>query len=164
MKREKWVVVRDTTGGGNRIFIIGFEGSQALPVCPSGKRKLLTGTIEVFFCVGGLTGCVRRTILKLPLGGLHVKHTKQRGIRVPTQHLLLDQGNPRKTGLRTFHYILSTLHDTHLVGDIAPNISSIVVYNRCSGDCIHISKIFHKPLFLKIRETDQSIFFYAEYA
>jgi hypothetical protein len=25
----------------------GFEGSQALPVCPSGKCKLLTGTIEV---------------------------------------------------------------------------------------------------------------------
>jgi hypothetical protein len=30
-------------------FIIGFEGSQALPVCPSGKCKLLTGTIEVYF-------------------------------------------------------------------------------------------------------------------
>jgi hypothetical protein len=28
-------------------FIIGFEGSQALPVCPSGNSKLLTGTIEV---------------------------------------------------------------------------------------------------------------------
>jgi hypothetical protein len=37
-KREKWVVVR---------YIIGFEGSQALLVCPSGKCKLLTGTIEV---------------------------------------------------------------------------------------------------------------------
>jgi hypothetical protein len=46
MKREKWVVVGDTTGGGTE-FIIGFEGSQALPVCPSGKCKLLTGTIEV---------------------------------------------------------------------------------------------------------------------
>jgi hypothetical protein len=45
-KREKWVVVRDTTGGGTE-YIIGFEGSQALPVCPSGKCKLLTGTIEV---------------------------------------------------------------------------------------------------------------------
>jgi hypothetical protein len=38
--------VRDTTGGGTE-YIIGFEGSQALPVCPSGKCKLLTGTIEV---------------------------------------------------------------------------------------------------------------------
>jgi hypothetical protein len=46
MKREKWVVVKDTTGGG-REFIIGFEGSQALPVCPSGKYKLLTVSIEV---------------------------------------------------------------------------------------------------------------------
>jgi hypothetical protein len=45
--------------------------------------------------------------LKLPLGGLHVKHTEQRGIWVPTQHLLWDQGKPRKTlielvGRRTF--------------------------------------------------------------
>jgi hypothetical protein len=28
-------------------FIIGFEGSQALPVCPSGKCKHLGGTFEV---------------------------------------------------------------------------------------------------------------------
>jgi hypothetical protein len=35
--------------------------------------------------------------LKLPLGGLHVKHTEQRGIWIPTQHLLWDQGKPRKT-------------------------------------------------------------------
>jgi hypothetical protein len=58
--------------GGTEI-IIGFEGSQALPVCPSGKCKHLSGTIEVsfFFGVGvgwGLTGCVRRKILKLPSG------------------------------------------------------------------------------------------------
>jgi hypothetical protein len=46
MKREKWVVVRDTTSGGNRIYH-RFEGSQALPVCPSGKYKPLTGTIKV---------------------------------------------------------------------------------------------------------------------
>jgi hypothetical protein len=47
MKREKWVVVSDNTGGGGTELIIGFEGSHALPVCPSGKCKLLTGTIEV---------------------------------------------------------------------------------------------------------------------
>jgi hypothetical protein len=34
---EKWVVVRDTTGGTE--FIIDFEGSQALPACPSGRCK-----------------------------------------------------------------------------------------------------------------------------
>jgi hypothetical protein len=34
---------------GGTEYIIGFEGSQALPVCPSGKFKLLTGTIEVYF-------------------------------------------------------------------------------------------------------------------
>jgi hypothetical protein len=33
--------------GWGEQYIIGFEGSQALPVCPSGKCKLLTGTIEV---------------------------------------------------------------------------------------------------------------------
>jgi hypothetical protein len=33
----------------------------------------------------------------LPLGGLHAKHAMQSGIWVPTQHLLWDQGEPRKT-------------------------------------------------------------------
>jgi hypothetical protein len=34
--REKWVVVRDITGGWEgKEFIMGSEGSQALPVCPS---------------------------------------------------------------------------------------------------------------------------------
>jgi hypothetical protein len=33
-------------GCGGTEYIIDFEGSQALPVCPSGKCKLLTGTIE----------------------------------------------------------------------------------------------------------------------
>jgi hypothetical protein len=47
MKREKWVLVRHSTGGGGTEFIIGFGCSQALPVCPSGKCKLLTGNIEV---------------------------------------------------------------------------------------------------------------------
>jgi hypothetical protein len=32
----------------------------------------------------------------LPLGGLRVKHEVQRGISVPAQHLLWDQGQPRK--------------------------------------------------------------------
>jgi hypothetical protein len=43
------VVVRDTTGGGGEQNLSSvFEGSQALPVCPSGKCKLLTSTIEIF--------------------------------------------------------------------------------------------------------------------
>jgi hypothetical protein len=54
-----------------------------------------------------LTGCIRAKILKLPLGGLHVKHAEQSGIWIPTQHLLCDQERPRKTlielaGRRTF--------------------------------------------------------------
>jgi hypothetical protein len=45
--------------------------------------------------------------LMLSLGGLHGKHVMQLGIWVPTQHLLWDQGKPRKTlielaGSRTF--------------------------------------------------------------
>jgi hypothetical protein len=47
-EREKWVVVRDITGGWEGTeFNIGFEGSEAFPICPSGKCKHLTGTIEV---------------------------------------------------------------------------------------------------------------------
>jgi hypothetical protein len=38
-------------GWGGKEFIIGFEGSQALPVCPSGECKLLTGTIEVYLFI-----------------------------------------------------------------------------------------------------------------
>jgi hypothetical protein len=34
-------------GWGGTEYIIGFEGSQALPVCPSGNCKLLTGAIEI---------------------------------------------------------------------------------------------------------------------
>jgi hypothetical protein len=34
---------------------------------------------------------------KLIFGGLHEKHAVQRGIWVPTQHSLWDQGKPQKT-------------------------------------------------------------------
>jgi hypothetical protein len=41
------MVVRDIRGGWEgKEFNIGFEGSQALPVCPSSKCKHLTGNIE----------------------------------------------------------------------------------------------------------------------
>jgi hypothetical protein len=51
--------------------------------------------------------CTLRRNFLLPLGGLHEKHAVQRGIWVPTQHLLWDQRKPRKTlielaGRRTF--------------------------------------------------------------
>jgi hypothetical protein len=44
---------------------------------------------------------------KLIFGGLHEKYAVQRGIWVPTQHSLWEQGKPRKTliemaGRRTF--------------------------------------------------------------
>jgi hypothetical protein len=34
---------------------------------------------------------------KLIFGGLHAKHAVQRGIWVPTQHSLWDQGKPKET-------------------------------------------------------------------
>jgi hypothetical protein len=52
IKREEYEEEREV-GSSERLrmggteYIIVFEGSQALPVCPSGKCKLLTGTIEV---------------------------------------------------------------------------------------------------------------------
>jgi hypothetical protein len=67
---------------GGTQFIIGFEGSQALPVCPSGKCKHLTGAIEVFWRWGGrgLRAALGRKMLKLPSGGLHVKHAEQSNV------------------------------------------------------------------------------------
>jgi hypothetical protein len=43
---------------GGTEYVIGFEGSQALPVCPSGKCKLLTGTIYLFIYIFGVGGGV----------------------------------------------------------------------------------------------------------
>jgi hypothetical protein len=50
---------------------------------------------------------IKAKFVMLPLRGLHVKHAVQRGILLPTQHLLWDQGKPRKilielAGRRTF--------------------------------------------------------------
>jgi hypothetical protein len=47
MKREVGGSDRHYRGWEGTEFNIGFEGSQALPVCPSGKCKHLTGTIEI---------------------------------------------------------------------------------------------------------------------
>jgi hypothetical protein len=49
-----------------------------------------------------LEGLHYNEILTLPLGGLHVKPAVQRGIWLPTQHLLWDQGKPRKTFDRVY--------------------------------------------------------------
>jgi hypothetical protein len=65
----------ETLRVGGTEFIIGFEGSQALPVCPSGKCKHLTGTIEVVFFLrwgggGGewAAGCVRAKNFEVTIG------------------------------------------------------------------------------------------------
>jgi hypothetical protein len=48
---------------------------------------------------------------KLIFGGLHEKHPVQRGIWVPTQHSLWDQGKPRKTLIEL--YMLSVIWPRH---------------------------------------------------
>jgi hypothetical protein len=57
---------------------------------------------------------------KLIFGGLHEKDAVQRGIWVPTQHLLWDQGKPRKTlielAMRYFsprRFAIRTLNGPH---------------------------------------------------
>jgi hypothetical protein len=63
---------------------------------------------------------------KLKFGGLHEKHAVQRGIWVPTQHSLWDQGKPRKTlielpGHRTFRIKLASSQQSG-VEYASPNI------------------------------------------
>jgi hypothetical protein len=60
-----------------------------------------------FNLIRNLEGYIRAKFLNLRLGGQHVRHAEQRGIWVPTQHLLWDQEKPRKNlidlaGRRTF--------------------------------------------------------------
>jgi hypothetical protein len=68
------------------------------------------------------------------MGGLHGKHAVQRGIWVPTQHLLCDQGNPRKTLIelvdrRTFQMQLTSSQQSS-IKSANPNISpySLLLY------------------------------------
>jgi hypothetical protein len=68
---------------------------------------------------------------KLIFGGLHEKHAVQREIWVPTQHLLWDQGKPRKTlielaGRRTFWMQLTSSQQSG-VEYASPNIVSLSV-------------------------------------
>jgi hypothetical protein len=58
----------------------------------------------------------------LIFGGLHEKHAVQRGIWVPTQHSLWDQGKPRKS-VRTIRntQIQSVPHRKHIVSATEPN-------------------------------------------
>jgi hypothetical protein len=66
---------------------------QILISCPRGFRGATSEWI-----LNPTSGGVHEVkFLLLPLGGLHVKYAVQRGIWVPTQHLVWDQGKPRKT-------------------------------------------------------------------
>jgi hypothetical protein len=76
--------------------------SEILLRCTSGLKT----DIHYIMRLEGL-GKFKAKLLVLPLPGLHEKHAVQRGIWVPTQHPLWDQGKPRKTlfelaGRRTF--------------------------------------------------------------
>jgi hypothetical protein len=50
---------------------------------------------------------------KLIFGGLHEKHAVQRGIWVPTQHSLWDQGKPRKTLIELAFWTLSIVNNVY---------------------------------------------------
>jgi hypothetical protein len=56
---------------------------------------------------------------RLIFGGLHENHALQRGIWVPTQHLLWDQGKPRKTLfiVNKIYRFVRTSQETHYVSD-----------------------------------------------
>jgi hypothetical protein len=71
----------------------------------------------------------------LPLGGLHGKHAVQRGIWVPTQHLLWDKGKPRKplielAGSRTFRMQLTSSQQSS-IKSANPNISCYCIFLFC---------------------------------
>jgi hypothetical protein len=61
--------------GGGRNYISDFEGSQAVPGCPSGIDRVY----NFFLTVGGL---YEGEILMLTMRGLHVRHAVQRGTHV----------------------------------------------------------------------------------
>jgi hypothetical protein len=44
-----------------------------------------------------LEGYIKARFFMSPFGGMHMKHAVQRGIWIPTQHLLWYQGKPRRT-------------------------------------------------------------------
>jgi hypothetical protein len=69
---------------------------------------------------------------KLIFGGLHEKHAVPRGIWVPTQHSLWDQGKPRKSlielaGRRTFRMQMTTSQQSG-VQYSSPNTSPYVCF------------------------------------
>jgi hypothetical protein len=58
-RERKWEVVRDTTLRGARNNISGFEGSQAVPACPSG----ISNAYYRKGCISKIGAKVRRAIL-----------------------------------------------------------------------------------------------------
>jgi hypothetical protein len=83
-----------------RYFVFSVYGSLThIPQEPSDPAQSQSQKAKSRWC--------RVKMLILPLEGLHGKHALQRGIWVLTEHLLWDQGKPRKTlivlaGLRIF--------------------------------------------------------------
>jgi hypothetical protein len=77
--------------------ICNFEGSRQCPLVHLVEVRLVCGicSISIFKEVGA--AAMRRNVERLTFGGLHEKHAVQHGIWIPTQHLLWNQGNPRKT-------------------------------------------------------------------
>jgi hypothetical protein len=73
-KREerKWgEVLRDTTLGGARNYISGFEGSQTVPDCPSGIGNAYYRNFVVHIYIIYDAGGAALVKLELMLGGLY---------------------------------------------------------------------------------------------
>jgi hypothetical protein len=69
---RKWEVVRDTTLGGARNYIFGFEGSRAVPACPYGIGNAYYRNFNIHIYLykydAGRAALVK---LELTLGGLY---------------------------------------------------------------------------------------------
>jgi hypothetical protein len=80
----------------------------------------------------------------LTLGGLHERHAVQRGIWVPTQHLIWDRGKPRKTlielaGRRTFRmrteFQPAVRHLNTQALTVVPNCAAALFKKTLHGFC-----------------------------
>jgi hypothetical protein len=72
--------------GETRNYFSGFEGSQAVPTGPYGRGN--AHDWNYFFLYITFEGLHQSEIFMFSMGGLLVKHAVQRGIWLPTQHLL----------------------------------------------------------------------------
>jgi hypothetical protein len=72
---------------------------------------------------------------KLIFGGLHEKHAVQRGIWVPTQHSLWDQGKPRKTLIKLGLLLCLSFLTSTFRSNCRENTSLLLLFHSCVLVC-----------------------------